>query len=380
MSVLRVFVPVLLTVGLAGCSSAGNGVHGASPGTTTSARPSSSVAATDSSSGTGSAERATSAEVSFTVNGSTTYATLEVPAHRSGQRLAAALLIAGSGPNDRNGNDAGLKVSANTLGLLANILAGQGIMTLRFDKYGAGKTGVAPVPAQDLTISTYFRQADAAYEFLARQPQVDPDKLLVVGHSEGGMIALQVATTSTTKPAGIALLEPQDERILDLLLIQDDQIINSLVSSGQLPASQARSNAAAVARALSAFRAGRAVSTQGMAAPIAQLIRSQIMAPAIVNFQRSDDQVVPAKLAENVQKGTRLLITEGTRDTNVPPNTISPLAQALTTAGVSGPGLRIFQGTDHLMHLANQPDTEPVLAAPIAAAIRNWADPFAATR
>ena len=62
------------------------------------------------------------------------------------------------------------------------------------------------------------------------------------------MIALQVADNATDKAAGLALLEPQDQRILDLVLIQDDEIINSLVAQGQLSATQARSNAAAVAR------------------------------------------------------------------------------------------------------------------------------------
>ena len=107
--------------------------------------------------------------MSFSVNGSKTYGTLEVPAHSHGERLAAALLISGSGPNDRNGNDPGLRVSAGTLQLLADLLARQGIMTLRYDKYGAGKTGPARVEVQDLTMSTYFRQADAAYR-LPRPP------------------------------------------------------------------------------------------------------------------------------------------------------------------------------------------------------------------
>lgn len=253
-------------------------------------------------------------------------------------------------------------------------------MTLRFDKYGAGKTGPSPIGGQKLTISAYFRQADAAYDLLARQPQADPAKLLVVGHSEGGMIALHVADTAATKPAGLALLEPQDQRILNLILIQDDEFIYRLVADKQLSVAQARGNAAAAARALSAFRAGRQVSTQGMAAPVAQLIQSQVVAPNIVGFQRSDDQVVPAKLAEHVRNGTRVLITEGTRDTNVPPNTIGPLVGALRAAGTTGPGLRLIQGTDHYMHLASQPDTQPVLAAPIVAAIRQWSLPFAATR
>src|SRR4051812_44628209 len=76
---------------------------------------------------------ATSREVSFTVDGTTTYGTLEVPAHLSGRKLAAALLIAGSGPTDRNGNQPPQDMP-DTLEMIGKALAGQGIVSLRFDK------------------------------------------------------------------------------------------------------------------------------------------------------------------------------------------------------------------------------------------------------
>ena len=67
--------------------------------------------------------------------------TLNIPAHRSGQHLAAALLLAGSGPNDRNGDDPAASLSPGTLSLIAGELARLGIMSLRFDKYFSGDTG-----------------------------------------------------------------------------------------------------------------------------------------------------------------------------------------------------------------------------------------------
>src|SRR5436190_10498395 len=110
----------LLCAGLAACSGAG--------------------AASGSGSGSGSGEvAATSQDVSFVVDGTKTYGTLEVPAHRSGQHLAAALLLAGSGPTDRNGNQAP-DLTPNTLGQIADALDRVGIMSLRFDKYFAGRT------------------------------------------------------------------------------------------------------------------------------------------------------------------------------------------------------------------------------------------------
>ena len=70
-------------------------------------------------------------------------------------------------------------------------------------------------------------------------------------------------------------------------------------------------------------------------------------------------------------------VTDGTRDDKVPPATIRPLLRALTSAGVTGPGLRLVRGIDHDMHLSSQPDNDPVLAPDIITAIQQWAAPYA---
>jgi hypothetical protein len=76
---------------------------------------------------------------------------------------------------------------------------------------------------------------------------------------------------------------------------------------------------------------------------------------------------VPAAWAAKLPSSTRVLITDGTRDPNVPPSTIGPLARALRQADVAGPGFKLLQGTDHYMHLASQPDTQAVLPPQLSA-------------
>ena len=83
----------------------------------------------------------TDRDVVFEVDGTTTYGTLHVPPHRDGQRLPAALLLAGSGPTDRDGNVPRLGVTPQTIGLIATVLGEVGVMSLRFDKYFTGQTG-----------------------------------------------------------------------------------------------------------------------------------------------------------------------------------------------------------------------------------------------
>jgi hypothetical protein len=86
-------------------------------------------------------------DVCFEVDSTATYGTLRVPAHRPGQRLAAALLLPGSGPVDRDGNVPSLGVTPQTLKLIAGALGELGIMTLRFDKYFTGRTGAGAYAA-----------------------------------------------------------------------------------------------------------------------------------------------------------------------------------------------------------------------------------------
>lgn len=349
-----------------------------SSGTPTSISPTASPSTAASTSAGGNCPN--SCEVSFVGDGTKTYGTLEIPEHRDGQRLAAALLLPGSGPNDRDGNQAGSDATPDTEKLIADILARQGIMTLRYDKYFTGKTGSGKFGshAELSLVQDDLRQADAAYEFLAQQPAADRAKLLVVGHSEGGMIALHIAATAATKPAGLALLEPQDERILDLIQIQIGEQLDAAVDQGQLPAAQARTSTPATARAISQFRAGKHVDAAGMAPP-AIAILGALVNPPNTRYARTWDAIDPVAIAGKVRNGTRVLITDGTRDTNVPPNTIGPLMRALTSTGITGPGLRTLQGTDHDMHLASQPDTEAVLAPAAITAIQQWAQPYAST-
>ena len=355
-------VAAVLGSGLAACSSgqAGGGAVGTTPDS------SHQVAAV-------------SRDVSFVVGGTTTYGTLDIPAHPSGQRLAAALLLASSGPTDRNGNDAAVGLTPYILQLIAGELARMGIMSLRFDKYFSGQTGGGAFAANpsSIDLAAYIRQADAAYDFLRAQPETDTRQMLVVGHSEGGMYALLVAESVSPHPAGLALIEPQDERLLSLIQLQTDEQIDAAVSQGTLTAASGRRNAAGVQQAISQFRAGQPVDTSGLAPGVVQLITPELLSPVNTRYVRSDDAVYPPSVASRLASGTRVLITDGTADTNVPLSTIKPLASALTAAGATGPGLRVLDGVNHLLHLPGVSENTQVLAPSAVAALQDWARPYA---
>jgi uncharacterized protein len=357
-----------LCTGLAACSNAGAAGGSVSSGAT----------ATTGTTGSGQIA-ASSQDVSFMVDGTKTYGTLEIPAHRSGQHLAAALLIAGSGPTDRDGNQPSANVTPQTLKLVAGVLAQQGIITFRFDKYFTGQTGAgafASAPSA-IDLNAYIRQADYAYDYLIARPQVDRQRMLVVGHSEGGFFAMLVADTVSTHPAGLALLEPQDERILSQLELQLDEQLDAAVKQGQLSTSAAQQQAQGISSAITQFRAGQQVDTAGLLPQIVQQLTPELLTPGNAKVARTDDEVSPAQAAAKVPAGTRVLVTDGTADTNIPVSTISPLTSALTSAGTGGPGLSVLTGINHDLHAPGTPANEAVLAPSVVAAIEAWAQPYA---
>lgn len=138
------------------------------------------------------------------------------------------LIIPGSGPTDRDGNNP-LGVSAASYRLLAEELDRIGIGSLRVDKRGIfGSVGAIP-DANNVTIADYAEDVEAWVK-LAREKTGEPCVWLL-GHSEGGLIALEAAqeaddicglllVASMGRPFGVILREqlaanPGNAPILD---------------------------------------------------------------------------------------------------------------------------------------------------------------------
>jgi pimeloyl-ACP methyl ester carboxylesterase len=101
-----------------------------------------------------------------------------------------ALLISGMGPNDRDYDTCGHKLFLT----LADHLTNRGIAVLRVDKRGVGKsTGTldATVTSKDLAGDVL-----AGVEYLKSRKDINHDQIGLIGHSEGGMIAMMVAAQS----------------------------------------------------------------------------------------------------------------------------------------------------------------------------------------
>jgi pimeloyl-ACP methyl ester carboxylesterase len=113
----------------------------------------------------------------------------------------AVLMIAGSGPTDRNGNSK-LGVEAGYLNMLARHLASAGIASLRYDKRGVGGSKALVTSEAALRFSDFVGDATQWDNWL--HTQRDIACVFLLGHSEGGLIATLVAGKSP--PAGLVLI------------------------------------------------------------------------------------------------------------------------------------------------------------------------------
>lgn len=168
-------------------------------------------------------EPARDEEVSFVVDGTTTYGTLHVPARRRGERLPALLLLPGSGPTDRDGNQPPA-FTPNTIRDLAHVVERDRVVTLRFDKYGTGRTGLRSWAGrpQDLDHPAFVRQAAAARDYLRDRGEVAARRVALAGHSEGAMTALVLAADAPRdrRAAALIMVQPLALRMLDVLAMQ----------------------------------------------------------------------------------------------------------------------------------------------------------------
>jgi pimeloyl-ACP methyl ester carboxylesterase len=123
--------------------------------------------------------------------------TLTMPRAATG-RIPIAIIIAGSGPTDRNGNSV-MGIRPNSYAQLAWRLAERGIATLRYDKRVLPGT-VGTVDITRLTLDDFAADARAAAESLARDARFS--SVVLLGHSEGSSLAL-IAARSGPPVAGV---------------------------------------------------------------------------------------------------------------------------------------------------------------------------------
>lgn len=150
-------------------------------------------------------------------------------------KIPVVLIIAGSGPTDRNGNNT--MMTNNSLKLLAEELQKNGVASVRYDKRGIGESKSAGMLEQDLRFEHYIKDVEDWVELLKDNQSFS--KVIVLGHSEGsliGMIASQqgnvnkfISVAGAGRPAGDLIkeqLKTQPQYVIDQSLSIIDKLEN----------------------------------------------------------------------------------------------------------------------------------------------------------
>jgi uncharacterized protein len=173
-----------------------------------------------------SARNPTDADVIVHANGFNIAGTLTTPPGVGRLRHPTVVLVGGSGPIDRDETVAGIPI----FGQLAGSLAERGFIVLRYDKRGVGQSGGR---TETVTLTDYADDLIAATRWLARRDDVDSRRLAIVGHSEGGAIAMLAAArekkiaalvlAASIGTTGAELILEQQRHQLDLLNLPESE-------------------------------------------------------------------------------------------------------------------------------------------------------------
>jgi glucose/arabinose dehydrogenase/alpha-beta hydrolase superfamily lysophospholipase len=140
-----------------------------------------------------------------------------------GNRLPAVLMIAGAGPVDRDENPVG-GGKLNVFNQIAYYLAQQGIASLRYDKCGVGES---QGDFETASMDDLVQDAQSALAYLKTRPEIDPARVFLLGHSEGGVLAPILAAEAQV--AGLIVIAGP-ARPLDQALLWDQE--NELRANG----------------------------------------------------------------------------------------------------------------------------------------------------
>ncbi|AWM13941.1 alpha/beta hydrolase [Flavobacterium sediminis] len=141
------------------------------------------------------------------------------------KQMPVALIIAGSGPTDRNGNNS--MMQNNSLKFLAHELAKSGIASVRYDKRGIGESSSIVQNETTLNFEDYIQDAADWIALLKKDNRFS--KVIVIGHSEGSLIGM-IAAKSADLYISVAGAGDAADKILKKQLALQPQYIKDMTT------------------------------------------------------------------------------------------------------------------------------------------------------
>ncbi|AOS41791.1 MULTISPECIES: alpha/beta hydrolase [Pseudomonas] len=274
---------------------------------------------------------------------------------KSDTPVPVVLIISGSGPTDRDGNnpDGGRN---DSLKRLAWVLAKHNIASVRYDKRGVAASLAATPDERNLSVEAYVADAVAWSHKLAADPRLGP--LILLGHSEGALIASLAAPQANA--AAVISLSGSARPI--------DQVLRQQLSNRLPPPLMLRSN-----ELLDSLKAGRL--DDNVPAQLQVIFRPSVQ-PYLISLFRQD----PAQAFAALKMPA--LIIQGSSDIQVSVDDARQLKAAKPDAE-----LALIEGMNHVMRivpndvkrqLASYKDPNLPLAAELGSRILRFIDSLAA--
>lgn len=291
-----------------------------------------------------------------TADGVALAGTLTLPSQ--GGPFTAAVLISGSGPQDRNEELMGHRPFL----VLADHLTRSGIAVLRFDDRGTGRSTGNFARA---TTADFAHDVQAAIAYLKTRKEIDRNRIGLIGHSEGGLVAPMVATKSGDV-AFIAMLAGPGIRGKELIVLQSELISRTMGMKEELVERSRAVNEAVFDLVL------KTASPDSLRSLITDYLRnalkenphilaqsgmtedtfvsmqaSALSSPWMISFIRHD----PAPVLEKVT--CPVLALFGEKDLQVPPvPNAEAVTQALDRGGNTRSTVKVLPGLNHLFQEA----------------------------
>ena len=234
---------------------------------------------------------------------------------RGGPRFPAAITLTGSGAQDRDENLWPLVPDYHLFRDVAVRLAATGIAVLRCDDRGFGASGG---PLERATMVDFASDARAQLEWLRGRPDVDPERLAVIGHSEGGIVGPMVALDDR-RLAALVIMAGTGK---DMAAVVRDQFLYPVERAANLTPEQRDAARAEALRQAEEF----------VNRPMPYL-----------RHARDYDPLITARLVRQP-----VLIVHGALDRQVTAGQADTLGAAIREGGNRAVTVRVFPGLNHL--------------------------------
>jgi uncharacterized protein len=304
------------------------------------------------------ARNPTDVDVTIPAAGFVLAGTITMPPGESTLKHPAVLLVPGSGRVDREESVAGIPVFTQ----LAGALAERGYMVVRYDKRGVGQSGGR---TESATLADYADDVVNIVKWLDKRKDVDTRRITVVGHSEGGAVALMAAgrekkidsvvLIGAPGTTGAELILEQQRHALDLMNTPADERQQKIDLQQRIQA---------------------AVLGEGSWDNVPDELRQQADTPWFRSFLEFD----PAEAVKKVKQP--LLIVQADLDTQVPPHHGEQLARlARERKGDRVTEVVHVPGVNHLLVPARTGEVseypslaDKTISGEVPTMIANWLD------